>query len=231
VIRSLDYRDSDLQISIDAPVELDVRRHSCEKEQDTVRWLEDWFRSGEVFYDVGANIGAYSLIAARKQVRVYAFEPGFMTFPQLCRNIHLNQEWDSIVPLQLALSDETDLAPFNYENLDPGGALHALGEARDQKGENFSPVMTLETPCYRIDDLVSLMSLPRPNHIKIDVDGIEYAVLRGAEAVLRERSVKSILLESEEELGALPSIQSYLRNCGLILEKALPRSTYLFVRP
>jgi FkbM family methyltransferase len=232
VTKQLDYSGGNIRLGIDSVLELDIRCHSCEKETDTVDWIETWFQTGDVYYDVGANVGAYALVAARacKDVKVYAFEPGYVTYPQLCRNVYLNEVQESIVPLQVALSDKTGLTPFHYQNLETGGALHALGDPVDQKGELFNPVFTLDTPSFRLDDLVDLWKLPMPNHIKIDVDGLESEILAGSDSVLRNQGLRTVLLESEVELGRIDHIRSYLEERGLDLHRALPGSTFLFVR-
>ena len=70
-----------------------IRVNSCHKEPETVRWVETHLKSGQVFYDIGANVGAYSLIAAKYHhgtVTIYAFEPALQNFPLLVENIRRN---------------------------------------------------------------------------------------------------------------------------------------------
>jgi FkbM family methyltransferase len=148
-------------------------------------------------------------------VRVYAFEPGFATFPQLCRNITLNGAQGAIVPLQVALSDVNGLTEFHYQNLLPGGALHSLGEAIDQRGRPFAPSVSLRTLGFRLDDLVRQFGLPWPNHIKIDVDGTERRVLAGAEAVLANPALRSLVIEASEQADEDASIAGVLAAHGL----------------
>ena len=207
-------------MGVDSWIENDYRLHSCKKEPGTVEWIEGWFRPGDVFYDIGANVGAYSLVAFRLlsgKTKIYAFEPGFVTFPQLCRNIHLNGAGETIVPLPVALSDQTSMAAFHYQNLVTGGALHALGAPIDQHGKQFQPVFTLPTLSYRLDDFVRQFGLPMPNHIKIDVDGTEYQILKGSEEILSRPELHSILLEANEEHEGADKIVTLLERNGLVL--------------
>jgi len=229
MVRRMDYEQCPIYMCVDSRIENDVRLHSCKKEPGTIEWIESWFRSGDVFYDIGANVGAYSLVASRflgDKSRIYAFEPGFVTFPQLCKNIYLNGAGEAIVPLQVALSDQTSITTFHYQNLVTGGALHALGDPIDQYGKQFQSVLTLPTLAYRLDDFVRQFGLPMPNHIKIDVDGTEYQILKGAEVTLSHPELRSILLEFNEEHEDSDKIGQLLEEHGLVLHSRRDNSLY-----
>jgi len=218
IIGKMDYRRCNIFLNIDSEIEYNTRLYSCEKETETVQWIETFFKEGQVFYDVGSNIGAYSLVASKflkGHIQVYAFEPSFVTYPQLCKNISLNDCQETIMPMQIALSDQTGIENFNYNNLIPGGALHALGESIDYKGDVFEPVYKQPILAYRLDDLIRLFHIPLPNHIKIDVDGIEFKVLKGAEHTLRDQSVKSVIVELEDEDDEANTIIEFLGEKGL----------------
>lgn len=201
VVERMDYARRDIFLNVDSTIEYDTRLNSCKKEPDTVEWIETFLKEGDVFYDIGANVGAYSLVAAKffdDKVRVYAFEPAFLNFTQLCKNIHLNGCGASVTALSVALSAETSLGVFNHHSLVTGGALHTLGDAVDHKGEAFDPVFRQTVMSYRIDDLIEQFGVPAPDHIKIDVDGIEQDVLRGAAKTLASGHVRSVIVELEE---------------------------------
>jgi FkbM family methyltransferase len=223
-IAPLDYEPANILLHVNSDTEYEVRLHSCAKEPETIEWIES-FKAGDVFYDVGANVGAYSLVAAKQHagaVRVYAFEPSFANFAQLSRNVMLNGLANSVVPLQLALSDVTGLQTFNYQNLEPGGALHTLGAPVDYKGDLFAPIATQQVPSYRIDDLISQLGLPQPTHLKLDVDGIESAILSGAAATLANPALKSILVEIETGDEEAATITATLKTKGLRLRSKHP---------
>lgn len=232
MVRRMDYERHPIYMCVDSWIENDYRLHSCKKEPGTVTWIESWFKPDDVFYDIGANVGAYSLVAFRflgGQTTIYAFESGFVTFPQLCRNIYLNGAGEVIVPLQVALSDQTSITAFHYQNLVPGGALHALGYPIDHQGKQFQPVFTLPTLSYRLDDFVRQFGLPLPNHIKIDVDGTEYQILKGSEEILARPGLRSILLEFNEEHEGSDKIEQLLEEYGLALH-GRRRENHLFLR-
>ena len=139
VTGKMDYARHDIYLHVDSMTEYETRLHSCRKEPDTVQWIEDSMKPGDIFYDVGANVGAYSLVAAKcfaGAVKVYAFEPAFLNFSQLCRNIFLNNCQETVFPLSVALSDKTIIDEFNYHDLVTGGSLHTLGETIDHKGDS-----------------------------------------------------------------------------------------------
>jgi FkbM family methyltransferase len=237
VVERLDYARSDIFLHVDSELEHSLRLRSCEKEPDTVEWIETFVKQGDVLYDVGANVGAYSLVAAKfhgGRVRAYAFEPAFVNFTQLCRNVFLNGCEGVVVPLQLALSDETKLDGFNYRSLIPGAALHTFGEAVDDEGKVFEPEFRQPVLSYRVDDLTEQFRLPEPNHMKIDVDGIELAVLRGADRVLRGRALRSIIVEVRQDYNG-ESVAEFLKERGFSLHSKHERwaaglFNYVFTR-
>ena len=149
-------------------------------------WIEG-FTTSDVFYDIGANIGVFSLFAAKRHgrhVRVLSFEPAVDTFAALTRNILLNKLEAFITPLQVALFDETGLQPFHYQELGAGTAFHAVGDAVDYRQRHFEPAAVQPVLAFKLDDLVESFGLPRPTRIKLDVDGIESRVLAGAARTL-----------------------------------------------
>lgn len=213
VTRRLDYPGAGIRISAESWVEYDKRAHSCAKEPETVEWIERYVQPNEVVFDIGANVGAYALLAARiRQAKVYAFEPSFSTFAQLSRNVALNDLSDRVAPMYMALADKTDLIHFNYSSLETGTALHALGA-----GGGFRPVHRQPILSFRLDDLVRQFGLEYPNHIKLDVDGIEYAILKGATEVLRHPNLRSIIVETEEARDGSQDMGSLLGEAGFSL--------------
>jgi len=165
-------------------------------------WTIAWMRAvppGAVVYDVGANIGIDSLIAAERadrSVRIVAIEPFPANFASLVKNMVHNGLQDCVIPLPFGLGRTTGLVRYNWANAQPGGALHSFGAiVKPRTGEVVTPVSHHECVCYRLDDLVKLPDLPFPTHIKIDVDGGELEVLAGAPEVLRDPRCRAIQVE------------------------------------
>ncbi len=197
---------------------------ALKKEPETVAWIESTVKPGDVFYDIGANVGAYSFVAwahTSAACKVYAFEPSFSTFAALCKNIFLNDASKSIVPFQVALGRITELAPLNYSDITPGGAAHKFGQEKPDvlcgptvHGEEFSQKIL----CYKLDDFVKTFNLPQPNHIKLDVDGYELDVLVGGEATFSYPRLQSVLIEIDESLPQSKDVYDFFerKNFALI---------------
>jgi len=170
------------------------RLSSVEKEPFTVDWIES-IEPGDVLYDIGANVGPYSLIAAKatgNRARVFAFEPSPSTFRDLFRNVILNDCAESITPLPLALWSENRVLSFKFHLFRSGAAKHRLATDLDAGHPRVARVVGV-----RLDDLVERFGLPVPTHAKIDVDGGELEVLRGAMRTLKRPEWRSILIELE----------------------------------
>lgn len=233
LVLRMDYSKVPVYLGVDSRIEHDVRLHEARKEPGTVQWIEEWFRPGEVFYDIGANVGSFSLIAFRfleGRIKVYSFEPGFMTFPRLCHNLQLNHADRCISPFQIALSEKTCLSTLHYRDLKPGSAMHALETPKDWRGERFEPAFSLPVISYRLDDFIEQFGLPAPNHLKIDVDGVEYQVLQGAERTLKSHSLRTLLMEANEDYEYANEATALVAKCGLEL-RARMRENCLYVRP
>lgn len=207
-------------ILIHAEDDLDwLRARSCEKEPETVAWLEREVRSDDVLYDIGANVGAYSMVAAARNpsVRVHAFEPSFSNFDRLARNIFLNRLEGQVTPHPLAIAEKTGAQPFNYHSLDAGAALHTLGDALDYRGEPFVPRYSQLVLGVSLDDLVFRFGYPAPTLLKIDVDGTEWGIVQGADRVLSTARLRSLVVEVGSREGYEGLITSFLEARGLAL--------------
>lgn len=230
----LDYPRASIRMVVDSPVQFG-RLTACRKEPETVRWLESTFGPGNVLYDVGANVGAYSFVAdavAAQRGAVYAFEPGSATFAALAANIQLNGASARIVPLQLALGARTELTTLHYSSLRAGAASHRIG------GDAASaPELRQTIPSFRLDDLVRLLGLQPATHLKIDVDGGELGVLEGAEQALASGSIQHVLIEVDEPDGAGRAVLERLARHGFeeserhLRKSALSANVILKARP
>jgi FkbM family methyltransferase len=214
---SLDYVHSSIKLQADSLLDL-YRARACEKEPETVNWIESYLQAGDVFYDVGANVGAYSLIACAHNKGsgiVHAFEPSFSTYYQLCRNIILNDCQQKVIPHMIGLTDNTGMAMFNYKSLEAGSAEHWLEADLLKASTEF--VYSQPLLVFSIDHLINEFEFPVPNHIKLDVDGTEVDVLRGAEETLRKCKLKSILVEVRDTDGMGNEVDEILTDAGFHL--------------
>ncbi len=194
-----------------------IRKNSASRrEPKTVRWIETFMSPEDIMFDVGANVGAYGLVAAANNVKVYAFEPSATTFVILLKNIVKNKFESRIIPLNIPLSGKHSLDYFNYHGMGAGESIHVFGEAIDFRGEKFKPVFRQLALSSTIDDLVFVHGLPCPNHIKLDVDGNEAEILEGARRVLLLPEFKTLCVEVITGVSDKEKIDTLLSDVGLV---------------
>jgi FkbM family methyltransferase len=167
------------------------------KEPDMIPWL-DSMRKDSVLWDIGANVGVYSLYAACcRGVRVIAFEPSAANFHVLTRNVELNRAQDRITAYCVALSGETGLGMLNVASSSMGAALSQFGRAgeRSRYWNDRAPTASHGMVGFTVDDFIAQFPLPFPTHLKLDVDGLEWPILQGAAGLLRDKRLRSVIVE------------------------------------
>ena len=170
------------------------------KEPDTLQWIAG-FERGDVFIDIGANVGMYSIwAAATRGTRVYAFEPESQNFALLNRNIVANGLGDRVTAYCAALSDQPGYSLLHLSDFGPGGSGHTYGEDLDHRLRRRSSPYLQGCMSTTLDRLVADGVVPVPTHIKIDVDGLEHKVLVGCHATLRDPQLKTVLIEINSTL-------------------------------
>jgi FkbM family methyltransferase len=187
----VETNDSVLRFVCHSPMEEMRVRSLLVKEEGTIDWIRQYVRPGEVFLDIGANIGLYSLVAANvvgAKGRVYSIEPHAVNVISLMQNVAANNFQDRIQVLSTALHNATGIFDFNYYSLEPGSAMSQLGELKDAYEQRFEPVMKELKLAMSLDDLIERHGLLPPQHIKIDVDGNERQVIEGMARLLQGKS-------------------------------------------
>jgi FkbM family methyltransferase len=166
------------------------------KEPDTIAWI-DGFNSNDVFWDIGANVGVFSLYAVmRCGVRVLAFEPSADNYMVLCKNIDINSVGDRVIPYCIAFAGNTELGLLNLASRVMGSALHQFGhrgETSRYNGGNSTFAQGILG--YTIDDFIRQFQPPFPTRLKLDVDGLEWQILQGSRQTLRDPRLRSIMVE------------------------------------
>jgi FkbM family methyltransferase len=154
---------------------------------------EDFFisylKKGDTVVDIGANIGTLTLLSAslvEEDGKVYSFEPNPRTYKYLLKNIKLNG-FNNIGTFCMALGDKTSVAEL--ADLSSDDMNHILSD----KSEN---IRTINIKLSRLDDLLT-SSIKKINLLKIDVEGYELFVLKGAEKLLEK--TECIYYESWEK--------------------------------
>ncbi|HKW88721.1 MAG TPA: FkbM family methyltransferase [Candidatus Acidoferrales bacterium] len=140
--------------------------------------IVDHLRSGMVFYDLGANIGLFSLLASRlvgEDGKVFSFEPDYVSARRLRGNMERNR-LHNVVVVEAGVGASTGKLTFlSSESSSPDRGVGKFAAAND----NFSGD---SLQCYALDDLVH--EFPLPDAIKCDVEGMEAEVILGARNLL-----------------------------------------------
>jgi len=169
-----------------------------EIEPETLDWI-DGFESGAVFYDIGALSGPFSLYAAiKKHSKIFAFEPEAQNFAVLEMNHFLNNEeiTQPFVSLNFALSDKNEIGKLYMSRNDPGSTVKILDQPKIRMNDDiFEPRHIQYVVKQKLDDVIKVFDLPLPKYMKIDVDGSEEGVLKGAKEILAKGSIDSMLVE------------------------------------
>ena len=193
-----------------------------EKEPETLKWIEQ-FEPNSVFWDIGANVGLYSIYAAKKGHQVVSFEPSVFNLELLARNLFLNHLSENVQIIPLALNSENAFAKMNHTSLQWGGALSTFGKEFGSKGTKLDSVFSYLSVGSTMDYLTKFLFLPSPKYIKIDVDGIEHLILKGGIETLRK--TKEVLIEIQN------SFEEQKSTCEKILHslhfKLIDHGTYM----
>ncbi len=187
-----------------------------EKEPDTLDWVDSNLKDDDYFFDIGANIGIYSLYAYKKNknANIVAFEPEFSNLDQLKNNIIINKAIQNIKVFGIALSDETNLSYLHIQDFTPGSALHTESTKDIKITKNGKKVIFKEgIATYKLDDIVKITGMS-PNLIKIDVDGNEIKILNGAKNTLKNKNLRSIIIEIEDHSNDDKIIKELLEENG-----------------
>ena len=142
-----------------------------------------FLREEDCFIDVGANVGIYSLLASGiKRSTAVAFEPIPATYDSLMRNLKLNELDELVGAYNMGIGSKKDSLKFtsNYDTVN-----HVVFDDREGTVE------------VKVDQLDNLVKLEEGQHtlLKIDVEGFEMEVLKGAKSILTDDRLKAVILE------------------------------------
>jgi FkbM family methyltransferase len=190
------------------------------KEEGTMRWIDGEVRAGDIFMDIGANIGIYTLAAAHRvgeTGKVYAFEPHKMNGVTLLRNLAASGLAGRVDFFACALSDASHVLPFNYVSLASASSGSQFGHTRVAgASHDFKPVAREMLAAVTVDELIAGGTIKAPNLVKIDVDGNEIKILQGMKKLLAGKD-RPRAVQVELNIGEQEEIASFLADCGYAL--------------
>ena len=201
----LDYPSADIWLHVTTEVERKYRVHACRKEPWTVG----------------------------RGARAVAFEPSYATYGRLCENLQLNGCNAVVVPFPLPLADADGMTSLLYRSIEVGQSRHSLKTGwrfgqETKEGRYEQPMCTI-----RLDTARALFGWPEPNHVKLDVDGAELRVLKGAAETLRLPALRSLM--AEVKLDLWDDVRDFVTAAGFRVARTVDRGEApmyaLFDRP
>jgi FkbM family methyltransferase len=174
---------------------LDWRVNSFYKEEPMmVDWIKS-FNEKDIFLDIGANVGIYTLPAITKCKFTYASELDIKNNAILFENLIKNEFQNKCLMINFGMSDKNNIEEIFYRENSVGDALQSI--ARDQiiPTKKNSPFQ-IKQFCFSLDYIFESFKLEYPNKIKIDVDGNEKKVFEGGKKVIL--NAKEIYFEDND---------------------------------
>lgn len=199
---------------IETPMEQYRADTFWEKEPETLRWIET-FDEYDVFYDIGANIGIYSLYCAwlRPEMIIHAMEPDRLNFPHLHQNA-INNGFDNLNCHNIALSNYSGIDRFYVQKVETGASGGQIGHSKDEEGRKFDAKESYTVIVCSYYDFLRRFHAEEPDHIKIDVDGQEESIIKAIAYTTTKKPIKSLLVEVNP-LSNKDNIINLLEKIGL----------------
>ena len=185
------------------------------KEPEVLDWINRFGGRGDL-WDIGANVGLYSIFCAKKFPRtsVKAFEPSPFNLKLLSRNISANNVSSNIQIMPIALTRSSGFQELLFGSITEGGALNAFGVDFGYDGVKFEANTKISCWGASGDFLINSGIIKKiPTSIKIDVDGIEHYILSGMENILKSKECQSVYIEANRDFK-----KQYDGICNLLIE-------------
>lgn len=187
------------------------------KEPETLDWIDKWIQDGDIFFDIGANIGVYTIYAALRHpgTQVVAIEPEYANLHLLRDNLVENDLQERVMVYSVALGNRSGMSHLHIQDFTPGSALHTESKENLTLTMTQHPVIWREGICTSTLDAFCEETALQPNGIKIDVDGTEAKVLEGAGRTLRSPELRSLIIEMPDESNVHNVCETFLKGAGL----------------
>lgn len=171
------------------------------KEPEVRYYIDKYVKDGDIFFDIGANVGVFSIYAAIRypNISVYCFEPEYSNLNALKENIICNKLMHRANIYSVAISNFIGFSKLHLQDITTGSAAHS--ESRkpiNLTHEGYPVVWTEGIVSVTLDYLCEQLGVI-PNAIKIDTDGNEDKVLEGAVKTLSNSNLRSLVIEMPHE--------------------------------
>jgi FkbM family methyltransferase len=172
-----------------------LSQHEIEKAEQ-VFYIE-YLKPGMVVFDVGANVGELSLLFSRfvsSTGKVYAFECSPDTFERLQKIVDLSRRMN-IKSNCLCLSDHAGTARLHTYDKDHATWNTLADRPLHKYGIDIEPVSVTNIETATVDEYCRINNIQRIDLLKIDVEGAEYQVIKGASRMMREKRIGCVVFE------------------------------------
>jgi len=156
-----------------------------------IEWLKN-FTKNDIFLDIGANVGIYSLAALSKGSFVYCAELDPKNLSILFENIYLNKFNDNSIIIPFALGDKKKISKIYYRDFSVGDALQSI-DKESKLPIIYNKKFNMNQLVFDLDQIFKEFNFNQPNKIKIDVDGNEDLVIKGGNNIIS--NCKEIYIE------------------------------------
>lgn len=196
------------------------------KEPETIDWINNFKNKKKkiIFWDIGANIGLYSIYASLKhknKIKTVSFEPSNNNLRILSRNISLNKLQKKIYINSLPLGKKnTNYQQFTDDSFIEGSAFNQLHNKLKKTNNNSYTLLSSS-----IDKISEINNNLLPNYIKIDVDGNELDILLGGKKTFERNIVQGVLIEIDEKSKDYRKILNFFKKNNFKL-KSINKSKY-----
>ncbi|MDD2822973.1 MAG: FkbM family methyltransferase [Candidatus Daviesbacteria bacterium] len=187
-------------------------------EYEEMKFFYDFIKKDDVFVDVGANIGAYSLLASSKikKGKIFAFEPSKKAALYLRENIKLNHLENLVTVIESVVSDKDGFEKFTV-------GRHSEVDRIKSPETSTQSVRTIASTT--LDKFLKSKRITYIDMVKIDVEGAELKILKGLKSYLKNSSVGSILFEVNlncKDYGStIDELFNFLEDKGFIIYSIL----------
>lgn len=222
--RKVRGRDVEFTLSCGNPITHYRWKNCLTKEKLTLDWIDRLVLGEGIFFDIGANIGQFSIYAALKHppLRIVAFEPEYSNLNLLKENILANGLQSRVEPYGIGLGEKTGLSFLHLQDLMPGSAKHTTSKQMLGKTAEKCPVVWREgIATYSLDQFCRETGL-YPNYIKLDVDGNEPDILAGGMETLSSKDLRSMMVEFSHDPQVNARCETLLKAAGLSLQASDP---------
>jgi len=229
----------DISVNIDTIYPIEREMLTGRYDLETAAIIERCVKRGDVCIDIGANVGAISFALAKRvgsHGKVCACEPGDFLFKRLVDNIRLNSGYEKIVfPFNLGFSDKKEIRLWNEDKQNRGNAGFLFIDSNQDERVELVP----------LDHFFTEQGLDRLDFVKIDVEGMEYEVIKGAAQTINkykpviwyetgffEKGFWAEILRGENVILAIEQLleglgyKFYKLDSGKILETRYPNLKY-----